>query len=95
MYKLDVQYVLFVYFISYSYPWYLFTASPYFFYSSHTIRCPMITHRESYAYDTDCKFCAQETLLVAEINTRMCPDCYSWISENVGLSNLGIQSVAE
>jgi hypothetical protein len=51
----------------------------------------MITHRESYAFDTDCKFCAQEAPLVTDVNTRVCPDCYSWIDKSMGLENLGIR----
>jgi hypothetical protein len=56
----------------------------------------MITHRESYVFDTECKFCAQESeKLVSRVNTRICPDCFSWINDSVGLLNLGIRSVAE
>jgi hypothetical protein len=52
----------------------------------------MIVYRESYAFDTDCKFCAQETPLVSQVNTRVCPDCFTWISEAVGLETLGIRT---
>ncbi len=56
----------------------------------------MISHRESYIYDEDCKFCASETRsLIPKVNTRICPDCYSWISSSVGLVNLGIEHVKE
>jgi hypothetical protein len=51
----------------------------------------MIAHRESYAFEDDCKFCAHETPLVSEVNTKVCPDCYSWITESVGLETLGIR----
>lgn len=52
----------------------------------------MITHRESYVFDTECKFCAQNSeKLVSEVNTRICPDCYTWIANSVGLINLGIR----
>ena len=56
----------------------------------------MITHRESYVFDSECKFCAHESEnLVKEVNTKICGDCYSWISDSVGLSNLGIRPVSE
>jgi hypothetical protein len=56
----------------------------------------MITHRESYVFDTECKFCAHESeRLVSEVNTKICPDCYSWASDSVGLSNLGIRRASE
>jgi hypothetical protein len=56
----------------------------------------MIAHRESYVFDTECKFCAQESeRLVSEINTRICPECFSWLSANVGLHNLGIHPMIE
>ena len=55
----------------------------------------MITHRESYAYDTECKFCAHETPLIPEVNTRVCPDCYTWLSDQVGLENLGIRAIPD
>jgi hypothetical protein len=53
----------------------------------------MITHRESYVYDEDCKFCAQEktSRYVPEVNTRICEDCFTWASGDVGLVNLGIE----
>lgn len=55
----------------------------------------MINHRESYAYENDCRFCAQESPLVSQVNTRVCPDCYSWLSDTVGLSSIGIHTVAD
>jgi hypothetical protein len=56
----------------------------------------MITHRESYAYDTECKFCAHDSdHLVSEVNTKICTDCYTWIANSVGLFNLGIKTAAE
>jgi hypothetical protein len=47
--------------------------------------------RESYVFDKNCSLCAQESLaLVPRINTRVCPNCFDWVSESVGLDNLGI-----
>lgn len=68
----------------------------YFYQRSLLILSPLITHRESYVYDTECKFCAQESeRLVSDVNTKICPDCYSWISNSVGLINLGIRRTSE
>ncbi|HKW05488.1 MAG TPA: hypothetical protein VJN71_09340 [Nitrososphaerales archaeon] len=67
----------------------------YHFYFSGSLICSMITYRESYAFDTECKFCAQESELIPEVNTRVCPECYSWLANSVGLVNLGIQGAAE
>jgi hypothetical protein len=51
----------------------------------------MITHRESYVFDTECKFCAHDTeKLVSQVNTKICPDCFTWIADSVGLMTLGI-----
>jgi hypothetical protein len=57
-------------------------------------RVVMINYRDSYSYETHCKFCAEETSLVEEVNTRVCPECYSWIEDSIGLSTLGIHAVA-
>ena len=56
----------------------------------------MIAHRESYVFDSECKFCAQEkpsSYLVSQVNTRICEDCYNWASDSVGLSNFGIELI--
>jgi hypothetical protein len=51
-----------------------------------------VTTRESDLYDNECKFCAHETqTLVAHVNTKICPSCYSWAADSVGLVNLGIR----
>lgn len=56
----------------------------------------MITHRESYVFDPECKFCAHDKEhLVSDVNTKICPDCYTWISNSVGLINLGIMPASE
>jgi hypothetical protein len=53
----------------------------------------MILTRESYVFDSECKFCAHETeKFVAQLNTKICQDCYTWISNNVGLTTLGIRT---
>ena len=95
MYKLVVIYVLYVYYVCHYYAYEPFTDSPHVLNLHDAIQSVMITHRESYAFDTDCKFCAQESPLVAQVNTRVCPECFSWLSEYVGLANVGIQRVAE
>jgi hypothetical protein len=52
-----------------------------------------LTTRESDLFDSECKFCAHEPkTFVAQVNTKICPSCYSWIAESVGLANLGIRS---
>lgn len=52
---------------------------------------PMST-RESYIYDDDCKFCAHSAeTMVAHVNTNICPTCYTWIADSVGLVNVGIR----
>jgi hypothetical protein len=51
----------------------------------------MITHRESYIFDNECRFCAHESeRLVPEVNTRICRECFNWIADSVGLQNIGI-----
>ena len=55
----------------------------------------MIARRESFAFDDSCKFCAQEksASYVSEVNTRICQDCFSWVSSSVGLNHLGIEQL--
>lgn len=58
------------------------------------IQCAMIavTTRETDLYDNECKFCAHEAKnFVAHVNTKICPECYSWVAESVGLTTLGIR----
>ncbi len=51
-----------------------------------------VTTRESDLFDNECKFCAHEPeTFVAQVNTKICPSCYSWIAESVGLVNVGIR----
>ena len=50
-----------------------------------------VTTRESDLFDNECRFCAREPeTFVAQINTKICPSCYSWIADSVGLVNVGI-----
>ena len=78
------------------YAWPDYTYIPYDFYSPRFVDTDMITHRESYVFDNDCKFCAQEksSSYVSKVNTKICEDCYAWVSASVGLSNLGIEQLA-
>ena len=52
-----------------------------------------ITTRESDIFDNECKFCAHvPKTFVEHVNTKICPSCYTWIAESVGLGNIGIRT---
>jgi hypothetical protein len=56
----------------------------------------MISHRESYVFEDRCRLCADESpSYVERLNTNVCPDCYSWAQESVGIGNLGIRVLDE
>jgi hypothetical protein len=56
----------------------------------------MIAHRESFVFDSECKFCARDSRnYVPDLNTRICPDCFSWISAVAGLSAFGIRQIQD
>ncbi len=57
----------------------------------------MITpNRESYVFDQTCKFCAKDSDSFApKVNVSVCDDCFSWLSNEVGLLNVGIANTNE
>ena len=71
---------------------YLLATAPLFLSFLYSGMTP-ITTRESDIFDNECKFCAHEPkTLVEHVNTKICPSCYTWIAESVGLANIGIRT---
>jgi hypothetical protein len=53
-----------------------------------------ISHRESYIFDESCRFCADDTEeLVAQVNTQICPECFTWLSNSLNPADFGITSI--